>query len=89
MGLIIWKRKSKYYSASKDIRKLEFLCSKECFNLAEGSCEEKKRNTLETRIGYKAFIRLRAFRRLLPLIHIVMNFYHLLRYSRHIAKPKA
>ena len=50
---------------------------------------KRKRNTLKTRIGYKAFIRLRAFRRLLPLIHIVMNFYYLLRYSRHIAKPKA
>ena len=85
MGLIIWKRKSKYYSASKDIRKLEFLCSKECFNLAEGSCEEKKRNTLETRIGYKAFIRLH----LEGYYLYVMNLYHLLRYSRHIAKPKA
>ena len=56
-GFSIRKGKSRYFNGTKNIRKREFLCSKEGFKVDEDSCEEKNWKKLETRTGCKAFIR--------------------------------
>jgi hypothetical protein len=98
IGFSIRKGKSRYHASSRTLRLCDFLFSKEGFKLDEDNCEGKKKmKSLETIVGYKAFIRFTIENGIWKVVAFnpkhnhdlaLPSERHLLRSGRHISKPK-